>query len=193
MELVYEHARMFAYLKQTVNVRVRVSQPTRMCCCVPANILYMSSVTDLMSEVGLLSTNWLKIGTVSWGPNGLLALMHWILDIMDNGNVCGTTNWRLCLCMPLQEHSQISGMRTQRYWWSGVLYVQIQSVTWSCSPLPAEPLPFFHQSQLMLRPHPTSVNNHFKKQEDVFIVHLPTFRLLTVKPQLLLSFAFWQM
>lgn len=45
-------------LQQIVNVRIRVAQPTKVYSCelmTPANILCMSSVTDLMSEVGFLS------------------------------------------------------------------------------------------------------------------------------------------
>lgn len=60
--------------------------------------------------------------------------------------------------MLLRELSRISSMRAQPYWWSGVLYAQVQSLTWSCSPWPAEP-PLFPQSQLISRPHPTPVSN----------------------------------
>lgn len=103
-----------------------------------------------------------KIGigawTVSHGTNGSLALLldlglwtglkcHWIMSVGLLIEACVYVCHYGSLA-PLQawEHSVTDG--------SGGLYVQVQSVTWSRSPWPAEPLLSSH-SQLMLQPRPT--------------------------------------
>ncbi len=134
----------------------------------PANTYVISNCSRDCSEVGFSSwhthihTVGLKIAigarTVSRGTNGSLARLldlglwtglkcHWMISVGLLIEAC------IYVChygsqAPLQawEHSVTDV--------SGVLRVQVQSVTWSCSHSPAEPL-LSSRSQLMLQPRPT--------------------------------------